>query len=68
MLDDLARNYVFNKQNGLVIKPYRKSHTSRATDNELLGLKEYLLAIAPMESLTSLKHGKWQRYLEKRQM
>lgn len=26
MLDDLARNYVFNKQNGLVIKAYRRAH------------------------------------------
>ncbi len=25
MLDDLARNYVFNKQNGLVIRPYRRA-------------------------------------------
>jgi len=23
--DDLARNYVFNKQNGLVIRPYRRA-------------------------------------------
>ena len=23
MLDDLARNYVYNKQNGLVIRPFR---------------------------------------------
>lgn len=24
MLDDLRRNYVLNRQNGLVIRPYRK--------------------------------------------
>eukprot|EP00884_Botryococcus_braunii_P021653 jgi/Botrbrau1/8171/Bobra.357_2s0017.2 len=66
MLDDLARNYVFNKQNGLVIKSFRHAAQNRATDRELLGLKEYLCAIAPMESLSELNHSKWKRYLEKR--
>ena len=28
MLDDLARNYVYNKQNGLVIRPFRSPPVS----------------------------------------
>lgn len=30
MLDDLARNYVYNKQNGLVIRPFRSPPVLRA--------------------------------------
>ena len=29
MLDDLARNYVYNKQNGLVIRPFRSPPVPR---------------------------------------
>lgn len=68
MLDDLARNYIFNKQNGLVVKPYRKAVLNRSLDRELLGLKEYLRAIAPLESLSSLDHSSWKRYLKDRRI
>ena len=27
-----CRNYIFNKQNGLVIKPFVNAHTNRRTD------------------------------------
>lgn len=62
MMDDLRRNYVLNPQNGLVIRPFRKSHLTRETDRELLGLREYLLKIAPLESLASLDHDDWESY------
>ncbi|KAL4857255.1 Ubiquitin-like domain-containing CTD phosphatase 1 [Chlorella vulgaris] len=39
MLDDLRRNYVLNKQQGLVIRPYRRAHLTRGTDRELLYLR-----------------------------
>lgn len=63
MFDDLRRNYVFNKQNGLVIRPFKRAHLTRDSDKELLHLTKYLLAIAPLPSLRHLHHSKWQSYL-----
>lgn len=65
MLDDLRRNYIMNKQNGLVIRPFRRAHRTRATDRELVRLKYYLRLIAPLESLASLDHSRWERYLRR---
>ncbi|KXZ48009.1 hypothetical protein GPECTOR_31g373 [Gonium pectorale] len=65
MLDDLKRNYIMNPQQGLVIRPFRKAHLTRGTDRELLGLRAYLAAIAPLDSLEALDHNRWERYLEK---
>lgn len=63
MFDDLRRNYVFNKQNGLVIRPFKRAHMNRHTDNELLYLTQYLLAIAPLSSLRHLRHSQWESYI-----
>ena len=38
----------------------RKAHLNRCKDRELLYLKAYLLKIAPMQSLSALKHKKWE--------
>ncbi|KAL6779516.1 hypothetical protein ACKKBG_A12610 [Auxenochlorella protothecoides x Auxenochlorella symbiontica] len=62
MMDDLRRNYILNPQNGLVIRPFRKSHRSRDTDRELLFLGAYLQKIAALESLSGLDHGAWEAY------
>ena len=62
MLDDLRRNYCFNKQQGLVIRPYKRAAQNRSTDTELLGLREYLLKIAPLSDFSSLRHSRWQQY------
>ncbi|KAL3699867.1 hypothetical protein R1sor_017889 [Riccia sorocarpa] len=64
MFDDLKRNFVMNPQNGLVIKPFRKAHLNRATDNELVGLTRYLLAIAELDDLSHLDHRRWYEYTE----
>ena len=32
--DDLRRNYVLNKQQGLVIRPFKKAHLTRDTDRQ----------------------------------
>lgn len=64
MFDDLRRNYVHNKQNGLVIRPFRHAHRTRYTDKELLHLRIYLLKIAPLTSLKSLRHSKWEGYIQ----
>ena len=32
MFDDLRRNFVYNKQNGLVIRPFKHAHRTRDTD------------------------------------
>ncbi|KAK8626840.1 hypothetical protein V6N13_134470 [Hibiscus sabdariffa] len=56
MFDDLRRNFVMNPQNGLTIKPFRKAHANRDTDQELVKLTQYLLAIADLDDLSSLDH------------
>jgi ubiquitin-like domain-containing CTD phosphatase 1 len=63
MLDDLRRNYVMNKQNGLVIRPFQKAFKTRATDRELVKLKYYLCLIATKDSLSDLNHSNWEKYL-----
>lgn len=41
----------------------RRAHLNRSTDRELLYLKTYLLKIASLDSLSSLKHKRWERYI-----
>lgn len=64
MFDDLRRNFVMNPQNGLIIKPFRKAHSNRDTDQELVKLTQYLLAIAELEDLSSLNHNYWEGFSE----
>jgi hypothetical protein len=49
-------DYVLNKQQGLVIRPYRRAHLTRGTDRELLYLSAYLAKIAQLETLEGLAH------------
>lgn len=63
MLDDLRRNFVYNKQNGLVIRPFKHAHRTRATDKELLHLEIYLKKIAGLRSFKNLRHSKWEDYI-----
>ena len=67
MLDDLRRNYVFNPRQGLVIRPFRKSFRSRATDRELVKLKHYLLAVSRLDrsEFENLDHDRWERWLRR---
>ena len=65
MFDDLRRNYVLNKQNGLVIKPFKRALTSGKEDRELLQLTAYMMKISGMESLQELDHSRWQKYARK---
>ncbi|PSC72065.1 Ubiquitin-like domain-containing CTD phosphatase [Micractinium conductrix] len=62
MFDDLRRNYVLNKQQGLVIRPFKKAHLTRDTDREMLYLSAYLGKIAGLESLAELNHRHWESY------
>lgn len=64
MFDDLRRNFVMNPQNGLVIKPFRKAHANRGTDQELVKLTQYLLAIAELDDISTLDHHHWQSLTE----
>lgn len=41
-----------------------QAHLTRNTDKELLYLKIYLLKIAELESLSELRHSRWERYIE----
>ena len=56
---------MLNKQQGLVIRPFKRAHTTRHLDRELLHLSIYLQKIAPLPSLESLNHRHWERYVEK---
>ncbi|TQD84499.1 hypothetical protein C1H46_029934 [Malus baccata] len=62
MFDDLRRNFAMNPQNGLIIKPFKKAHSSRDSDHELLKLTTYLLAIAELDDLSNLDHNNWQSF------
>ncbi|KAJ7946593.1 Ubiquitin-like domain-containing CTD phosphatase [Quillaja saponaria] len=64
MFDDLRRNFVMNPQNGLTIKPFRTAHSNRDSDQELVKLTQYLLAIAELDDFTTLNHGKWEFFSE----
>lgn len=64
MFDDLRRNFVMNPQNGLAIRPFRKAHINRSSDNELVKLTQYLLAISELSDLSNLDHRRWESYLE----
>ncbi|KAL6614087.1 hypothetical protein ACP70R_036357 [Stipagrostis hirtigluma subsp. patula] len=62
MFDDLRRNFVMNPQNGLVIRPFKKAHSNRDTDQELPKLAQYLLDIAELEDFSLLDHSKWESF------
>lgn len=64
MFDDLRRNFVMNPQNGLTIKPFRKAHANRSTDQELVKLTQYLLAIAELDDISVLDHKHWESFHE----
>lgn len=64
MFDDLKRNFVMNPQNGLTIKPFRKAHANRDSDQELVKLTQYLLAIAEFDDLSNLDHHNWELFTE----
>jgi len=64
MFDDLRRNFIMNPQNGLAIKPFRKAHSNRHDDHELVKLTHYLLSIGDLEDLSKLDHGKWESFVD----
>lgn len=64
MFDDLRRNFVMNPQNGLTIRPFRKAHANRDSDQELVKLTQYLLAIAELDDLSKLNHHNWESFTD----
>lgn len=66
MFDDIRRNFMMNPRNGLRIRPYRKAHTNRATDHELLKLMKYLRKLALYDDLTEFNHKHWEKYVRRR--
>ncbi|CAA6668430.1 unnamed protein product [Spirodela intermedia] len=64
MFDDLRRNFVMNPRNGLTIRPFRKAHLNRGTDDELARLTQYLLAISDLADISRLDHRNWESYVE----
>ncbi|XP_065648331.1 ubiquitin-like domain-containing CTD phosphatase 1 isoform X4 [Hydra vulgaris] len=65
MFDDLRRNFLMNPSSGLKIRPFQNAHQNRSTDCELLHLSNYLLQILDVDDFTTLRHSRWERYLEK---
>jgi ubiquitin-like domain-containing CTD phosphatase 1 len=53
-----------NKQQGLVIRPFKKAHLTRHTDRELYHLTKYLVKIARLEKLSHLNHRRWEEYVQ----
>ena len=41
-----------------------QAHQNRDTDKELLFLKIYLLKIAELESMSELRHSRWENYIK----
>ncbi|PKA47957.1 Ubiquitin-like domain-containing CTD phosphatase [Apostasia shenzhenica] len=64
MFDDLRRNFVMNPQNGLTIRPFRKAHLNWSSDQELVKLTQYLLAIAQLSDLSYLDHRNWESHTD----
>jgi len=67
MFDDLRRNFVCNPQSGLRIRPFRNGPANLHVDRELVGLAQYLSAIAKVDDFTTLNHRRWERYLQEHQ-
>lgn len=65
MFDDIRRNFMMNPRNGLRIRPFRKAHTNRATDHELLKLMKYLRKLAMYDDLTEFNHRHWEKYVRR---
>ncbi len=63
MFDDLRRNFILNKKQGLVIKPFRRATTSGRSDEEFLRLKPYMAVLAEMDSFDDMDHDNWKRFL-----
>ena len=58
------RNYVMNRQNGLVIRPFKRAHLNRDKDQELKYLAQYLTMVgSQLDSFADLKHNSWEQYL-----
>jgi len=63
IIDDLRRNFLMNPRNGLKIRPFRKAHINRNTDQELLMLSKYLKKIAFIDDFGILSHQDWEKFL-----
>ncbi|KAJ2847484.1 hypothetical protein IWW36_003837 [Coemansia brasiliensis] len=61
-VDDLDRNFALNWQNGLKIRPYKRSSLRAHKDKELGKLAQYLLLIAELDSFENLDHSQWRSY------
>ena len=68
MFDDISRNFLMNPGNGLKIRPFKNAHQLRHTDTELQKLSDYLELISSLtaDDFSSLRHRRWERFLEKR--
>ncbi|XP_057251974.1 ubiquitin-like domain-containing CTD phosphatase isoform X2 [Beta vulgaris subsp. vulgaris] len=51
-------------KNGLTIRPFRKAHSNRENDKELVKLTQYLLSAAELDDLSVLDHRSWESYIE----
>ncbi|XP_043462072.1 ubiquitin-like domain-containing CTD phosphatase 1 [Leptopilina heterotoma] len=62
IVDDLSKNFILNRQSGLWIKPFKKSHVNIHRDRELLKISDYLEFIAQVNNFQTLNHNEWEKY------
>ena len=62
MFDDLRRNFILNKKQGLVIKPFRNATTSGRSDQEFRRLMPYMAILAGLDSFEDMDHDNWKRH------
>ena len=63
MFDDLRRNFILNKKQGLVVKPFRNATTTGRGDREFSRLKRYVAVLAGMDSFDEMDHESWKKYI-----
>lgn len=60
-VDDLSRNFLMNKPNGVPVSAYYRHYDGAAQDTELLDLARYLTTnCAILEDVTSKDHSNWK--------
>eukprot|EP00922_Rhytidocystis_sp_ex-Travisia-forbesii_P028028 GHVS01041148.1.p1 GENE.GHVS01041148.1~~GHVS01041148.1.p1 ORF type:complete len:459 (-),score=99.29 GHVS01041148.1:249-1625(-) len=61
-VDDLAKNFAMNPQNGVKVSAYRTA--KRSGDRELLKLAEYLQQVAAAEDVRTIDHSQWKKMMK----
>eukprot|EP01057_Protomagalhaensia_wolfi_P002582 Protomagalhaensia_wolfi_Nauph_80__2581@NODE_272_length_2967_cov_129_396175_g203_i0_p2_GENE_NODE_272_length_2967_cov_129_396175_g203_i0NODE_272_length_2967_cov_129_396175_g203_i0_p2_ORF_typecomplete_len375_score51_44NIF/PF03031_18/8_1e24ubiquitin/PF00240_23/0_00075Blt1/PF12754_7/0_0029Blt1/PF12754_7/2_1e03UN_NPL4/PF11543_8/0_16UN_NPL4/PF11543_8/4_2e03UN_NPL4/PF11543_8/1_1e04DUF4941/PF16299_5/2_1e03DUF4941/PF16299_5/0_3_NODE_272_length_2967_cov_129_396175_g203_i04451569 len=58
IVDDLARNFMLNPSNGVLVRPYTRD--LHGTDHELWLLAHHLIKVAGCEDVRDVDHSQWR--------